>query len=210
MKNEEPELDFNNGMEQEQQEVAATEEIKPEPPEQVANVAQEPILEHINNNESKSKAKENDEPLIHESEPHIDPLEDHMKNAINKYKDLLRLQIDKNTDTKFTIRLVSMMKKQLKAHLESRNPNPSITSLASLPTTKQDTQLEEKRMRGLNEIFMFYCKQQLLVGNKPTFEHMTTALNHMTLGELNKLCKDFAVPLSVEKIKESHNERSKG
>ncbi len=68
---------------------------------------------------------------------------------------------------------------------------------------------EPAREKGLREIFAFYCRQQLLIGKKATFEQLESVLTNMNLGEFMKLCKDFAIPISATKIKELFKKTAK-
>ncbi len=61
---------------------------------------------------------------------------------------------------------------------------------------------EDKNLEGLREIFAFYCKQQIMIGPKPTFEQLHKTRNNMNMGEFLSFCKDFKVPLLPIKLKE--------
>ncbi len=63
--------------------------------------------------------------------------------------------------------------------------------------------------QALKEIFEFYCKQQLLIGRKATFEQLNSALTNMNMGEFMRFCKDFAVPLPTEKQRELFKKTAK-
>lgn len=43
--------------------------------------------------------------------------------------------------------------------------------------------LEERRAKGIQEIFDFYTRQQLMVGKKATFEQIEHELSNLNMGE---------------------------
>jgi nucleoid-associated protein YejK len=62
--------------------------------------------------------------------------------------------------------------------------------------------LEEKRAKGIQEIFDFYTRQQLMVGKKATFEQIEHELSNLNMGEFMRFCKDFKIPVSKTKCAE--------
>lgn len=58
----------------------------------------------------------------------------------------------------------------------------------------------EKREKQLKGIFDFYCRQQMLVGKKPTFEEIEKEINNLNLGEFMRFCLDFSIPVPKEKV----------
>ena len=62
--------------------------------------------------------------------------------------------------------------------------------------------LEERRAKGLREIFGYYAKSQMLIGRKATFEQIQHEISNLNLGEYMKFCKDFKIPCNKVKIAE--------
>lgn len=62
--------------------------------------------------------------------------------------------------------------------------------------------LEERRSRGIKEIFDFYTRQQLLIGRKATFEQIEHELSNLNMGEFMRFCKDFKIPVSKTRCAE--------
>ena len=73
---------------------------------------------------------------------------------------------------------------------------------AELELAKSQKLGKSKEDKALYEIFSFYCKQQLLIGNKPTFEQLENVSKNMNLAEFMKLCKDFAIALPPLRVRE--------
>eukprot|EP01022_Parablepharisma_sp_SALTPOND_P000438 TRINITY_DN1021_c0_g1_i1.p2 TRINITY_DN1021_c0_g1~~TRINITY_DN1021_c0_g1_i1.p2 ORF type:complete len:679 (+),score=80.28 TRINITY_DN1021_c0_g1_i1:12719-14755(+) len=137
-----------------------------------------------------------------ESTSRGNPLVEQIKRSIEQYETLLAYQKSRREDTSGTLRLKELLVNQLKEieqnGTEARNkplrkPQKSIVV---------DLLKEDNIEKGLKEIFTFYCKQQLLIGKKATFEQLNTVLSNMNLGEFTKFCKDFGIPLPAIKIKE--------
>lgn len=64
----------------------------------------------------------------------------------------------------------------------------------------KDKAKSEKREKALRGIFDFYCRQQLLVGRKATFEEIQKEFENMNMGEYVRFCLDFAIPLNKNKL----------
>jgi len=62
--------------------------------------------------------------------------------------------------------------------------------------------IDERRAKGLDEIFTFYAKQHALLGKKPTFEEIEHNNKTVNMGEFMKFCKDFDINLSKQKCSE--------
>jgi hypothetical protein len=62
--------------------------------------------------------------------------------------------------------------------------------------------LDEKRNRGIKEIFDFYTRQHLMIGKKATFDQIQYELSNMNMGEFMKFCKDFKIPVSKTRCAE--------
>lgn len=62
--------------------------------------------------------------------------------------------------------------------------------------------IEERREKGLKEIFDMYARSQMLIGRKATFEQIQHEISNLNLGEYMKFCKDFKIPCNKVKIAE--------
>lgn len=62
--------------------------------------------------------------------------------------------------------------------------------------------LEERREKGLKEIFGHYARSQMLIGRKATFEQIQHEISNLNLGEYMKFWKDFEIPWNKVKIAE--------
>ncbi len=133
-----------------------------------------------------------------------DPLSRQLRESIKQYDSILRMQKQRGEDIKGTLQIIGLMKKQLESYNivsgSIRQKRSQILDSSS-DLIKSPLHLSEANSRGLHEIFEFYCKQQRMIGGKPTFDDLSTALSHMTLGEFCKFCKDFVLPVSAEKAK---------
>lgn len=69
--------------------------------------------------------------------------------------------------------------------------------------------LEDRRSRGLKEIFDFYTRQHMMIGRKATFEQIEYELSNLNMGEFMKFCKDFQIPLSKTKCAEVFKKSAK-
>lgn len=68
--------------------------------------------------------------------------------------------------------------------------------------SQQGETLEERRDKGLKEIFDHYAKSQMLIGRKATFEDIQHEISNLNLGEYMKFCKDFKIPCNKVKVAE--------
>ena len=65
--------------------------------------------------------------------------------------------------------------------------------------SRKEETIEEKREKGLKEIFNHYSRSQMLIGKKATFEEIQHEISNLNLGEYMKFCKDFNIPVSKTK-----------
>lgn len=69
--------------------------------------------------------------------------------------------------------------------------------------------LEDKRQKGVKEIFDFYTRQHLMVGKKATFEQIEYELSNLNMGEFMRFCKDFKIPVSKTRCAEVFKKTAK-
>ena len=115
-----------------------------------------------------------------------------------------RQSIDKQDDK---------VKSQLKSNNKSKSPN-RLSKADTMEIEKRleiepGETLEDKRNRGIKEIFEFYSRQHLMIGRKATFEQIEYELSNMNMGEFMKFWKDFYIPLSKVKCAEVFKKTAK-
>jgi len=135
-----------------------------------------------------------------------------VETSIRQYEELAQKQKILGKNNSATRNLVSLLKSQL----NNKNTKTISRKSFSIGTTRKKDKLtlretpnrnisqipiEEMREKGLNEIFTFYCRQQRMNGRNITFEQLESGLTQMTMGEFIKMCKDFLIPLKMDKIR---------
>jgi len=123
----------------------------------------------------------------------IDPVEENLRSAIIRYESLVKLQKEQHIDTRFSSKVLSLIRKQLGLHLEGKAKKLPVISKRAIPSIK------ERRMNGLKRIFEFYCKQQPSLTKKSTFEWIP--INTINISGFIKFCKDFTIPLSITQLR---------
>jgi len=137
--------------------------------------------------------------------PNSDLLITTLRESIKQYETLMKLQQENGQDITNTSKIVSMLKDQLESFKNPQNTVP--IQKITLSNRQKSPGSIEKREKGLAEIFEFYCKQQRLIGTKPTFDDLSCALKNLTIGEFANFCKDFNIPISLMKAKEVYNKK---
>eukprot|EP00826_Nyctotherus_ovalis_P062863 TRINITY_DN916_c0_g1_i8.p1 TRINITY_DN916_c0_g1~~TRINITY_DN916_c0_g1_i8.p1 ORF type:complete len:651 (-),score=137.77 TRINITY_DN916_c0_g1_i8:904-2856(-) len=112
-----------------------------------------------------------------------------IQKTIQEYTELIEHQREQGEDPANAIKLKNMLINQLKIMQVDK------------PVVKHQKLIGDNE-KALKEIFDFYCKQQLLVGRKATFEQLNAVLSNMNLGEFTKFCKDFGIALPFAKVRE--------
>ena len=62
--------------------------------------------------------------------------------------------------------------------------------------------IEERRAKGLRELFDFYTRKQLLIGRHATFDQIQKEMSFLNLGEFMAIIKDFKIRVSKPKSTE--------
>ena len=70
---------------------------------------------------------------------------------------------------------------------------PSSKKALSKYTETADAVFNRRRLKSLHSIYDWYSKQQLALGQKPTFEQMQYQMTVLSIGEFLKLCTDFDI-----------------
>ena len=80
-----------------------------------------------------------------------------------------------------------------------------------LEEQKNERKKERKKIatstEKLHEIFNFYCSQHKAPASHPTFDEIEFKGKHMNISEFCKFCKEFKVPLEMDKLMEIYNKR---
>lgn len=77
----------------------------------------------------------------------------------------------------------------------ANSPSPNREIEKRLDDEPQES-IQERRDKGIKEIFDFYTRQHLMIGKKATFEQIEYELSNLNMGEFMKFCKDFNIPVS--------------
>lgn len=116
-------------------------------------------------------------------------IEAQLVNSIHDYeKTKQQLQIA-GQDTGPTQQVINSLQETLK----------TIKAKKAIPSMAQQ---ESEREKGLKEIFYFYTRQQIMLGNNPTFEEIINEVHTLNIGEFMKFAKDFKVPLPISSLRD--------
>ena len=106
-------------------------------------------------------------------------LRTNLLKSLKKYHKI-RLETTSNDEKECIDSLLDKLKFQIKA----LNKSPKIFK-------KPRKNIEENAQSAISEIFLFYSKQQFLLGRFPTFEEINKNLEILTLSKYLMFCKDF-------------------
>ena len=177
------------------------------------------ILKKIREEEEKNKNNKKEEP----KEPEIEETEEQKKlrelyakkmkleKTLQLYQDLLSKKKQNGESYKYILDFIDKIKAELdkingelKELLKNANPNDAVEQKDILPPLKGKINETDLRMR---EIFSFYCSQHRAPASYPTFAQISYKVNHMNVSEFCKFCKDFKIPLDIDKLMEIYNKR---
>ncbi|CDW80261.1 UNKNOWN [Stylonychia lemnae] len=133
------------------------------------------------------------------------------KTKIQKILKTLQSQLDAQMRETVKINKLNSQEsnKQIKYHkIETKYFMPNVQKLSEIENKNQQTLKDEKRDKVIRGIFDFYCRQQLLVGKKATFEEIQREFNNMNMGEFYRFCLDFKIPQKKDKIIELFKKQS--
>ena len=119
-----------------------------------------------------------------------------IKDSITAYEAVAKKQEEIGENTMNTQNVVEILKKTLN-ELNGKFGNISKAG-----------KIENKRIKGLKEIFYFYTRTQMLLGRRPTFDDIINELNTMNMVEFMKFAKDFNIPISVYKLRDSFKKQA--
>ena len=144
--------------------------------------------------------------IVSEKEHSDDEFEVNLKQSINQYENLIRTKENKGQDSSTIRSFIATLEKELDNYKSSkmtsreepREINRSVKILDRMQREKKYVMtIEEKREKGLKEIFAFYTRAQMLIGKKPTFEQIEKELNLLSLGKFTKFARDFEIQLPI-------------
>ena len=178
------------------------------------------ILKKIREEEEKNKNN-----VVEVKEPEIEETEDQKKlkelfakkqkleKTLQLYQDLLNKKKQNGESYKYIVDFIDKLKPEIEkitneikellrkvnGELEEEEKTNEI-----LPPLKGNINEIDLRMR---EIFSFYCSQHRAQASFPTFAQISYKVNHMNVSEFCKFCKDFKIPLDIDKLMEIYNKR---
>jgi len=189
---------------------------------QIKTLFDNDILKKIKEEEDKNKK-------IVKKEPEIELTEDQKKlrdlynkkrkleETLKLYQDLLSQKKLNGESYKYILDFIDKIKIQIaKLYEEIKELENKINGITEekkledqlneiLPPIKGGATNEiDLRMR---EIFSFYCSQHRAPASYPTFAQISYKVNHMNISEFCKFCKDFKIPLDIDKLMEIYNKR---
>lgn len=62
------------------------------------------------------------------------------------------------------------------------------------------SQTKEVKNLNLQEIFLFYCRQHIMIGRHKTFDDIKKEVRNMSLGDFIKFTSDFSIQLSKQQL----------
>ena len=183
------------------------------------------LLQKINNGNNfnifKTSASNKNNNSIKNSEKIILPPEERKKLCENKkykleknikfYQNLLLAKKNKGESYKYIIDFISKMEQE-KARLEKELKELTLKINAIILEEQKVERKKEKKLKRpdekLYEIFRFYCSQHKAPSPFPTFDQIEFKGNHMNISEFCKFCKEFKIPISLDKLMEIYNKRN--
>ena len=173
------------------------------------------------------KIKEKEEEQFKVKEPEIIETEDEKKlrelldkkkkleQTLKLYQELLAKKKQNGESYKYILDFIDKLKIQIaKLNDEIKDLYNKINGINDtdekidankiLPPIKGKVNEIDLRMR---EIFSFYCSQHRAPASFPTFAQISYKVNHMNVSEFCKFCKDFKIPLDIDKLMEIYNKR---
>ena len=179
------------------------------------------ILKRIREENEKNKNNIVVEPVIEETEDQKKLRELYAKKkklerTLKLYENLLYQKKQNGESYKYILDFIDKLKKEIekideeiKALLkringeeEEKEEEEPIKEVQ--PENKANIDEIDLRMR---EIFSFYCSQHRAQASFPTFEQISYKVSHMNISEFCKFCKDFKIPLDIDKLIEIYNKR---
>ena len=179
------------------------------------------ILKKIREEEEKNKNN-----VVEVPEPEIEETEDQKKlrelfakkqkleKTLQLYQDLLNKKKQNGESYKYILDFIDKLKpeiekitqeiKELLKRMNGELDQDEEKQNEILPPLKGNINEIDLRMR---EIFSFYCSQHRAQASFPTFAQISYKVNHMNVSEFCKFCKDFKIPLDIDKLMEIYNKR---
>lgn len=115
------------------------------------------------------------------SKPQAPDLHTKLVETIKDYQKLRSQKLSNGEDTSIIDNLIITLKSQIKS-LQN-----------NYVKLKREKPFEERCEMGLHDIFLYYAKQQSMLGKTPTFEIIQKNLETLTLGKFLRFCRDFEI-----------------
>ena len=134
-----------------------------------------------------------------------------LEKNIKFYKNLLINKKKKGESYGYIIEFISKMEQE-KEKLEKEIKELTLKVNAIILREQNVEKRKEKKIKSpeekLQEIFHFYCSQHSYQSSSPTFDQIEYKGNHMNISEFCKFCKEFKIPLGLDKLMEIYNKRN--
>ena len=134
-----------------------------------------------------------------------------LEKNIKFYQNLLLTKKNKGESYKYIIDFISKMEQE-KERLEKELKELTLKINAIILEEQKVERKKEKKLKSpeekLHEIFRFYCSQHKAQSPFPTFDQIEFKGNHMNISEFCKFCKEFKIPISLDKLMEIYNKRN--
>ena len=134
-----------------------------------------------------------------------------LEKNIKFYQTLLLNKKKKGESYSYIIDFISKMEQE-KERLEKEIKQLTLKINAKILEEQKVERKKEKKLKSpeekLQEIFHFYCSQHSYQSSSPTFDQIEFKGNHMNISEFCKFCKEFKIPIGLDKLMEIYNKRN--
>ena len=120
-----------------------------------------------------------------------------LQNTIGEYRSMLQ-----TCETEQDRSRVQGLIRTLEGQLRTLSDAPVHSKRSAASNAGRAETVEERRAKGLRELFDFYTRKQLLVGRHATFDQIQKEMSFLNLGEFMAIIKDFKIRVSKPKSTE--------
>ena len=135
--------------------------------------------------------------------------------AINNYESVLQNQDPPLKEEDNILKAIQRVSRMInEKDLDNAKPlkRKSVESLIKPLKNKSDKKkkmtFDERVQKGIKEIFSFYCNQKILNKEQKTFDSMSLISSQLELPMIQKLMKDFEIPIDKIVFHKIVNKRS--
>ena len=133
-----------------------------------------------------------------------------LEKNIKFFQNLLLTKRKKGESDSYIMEFINKMEKE-KERLEKEMKQLTLKINALILEEQKVERKKEKKIKNpeekLQEIFLFYCSQHNYQSPSPTFDQIEFKGHHMNISEFCKFCKEFKIPLTMDKLMEIYNKR---